>query len=185
MNMIFNEQFSLARCISSHDIKMVGHLGVLLCIIPIIVTDEDFEKRYQTIQDNLELIGTSVNERNEQINQLQMALLNAQLEEKASEEDFKNFTAIAEKNVRLEKAVTSLKDVIQESGEKIMELELKYQSCMKDSEEKEKKIRSLDIEMSQDKMYKEFFNSVVNQLRNFNKAETGLKIQLSDPEIKK
>ena len=101
--MIFNEQLSLAKCISSNDIKMFGQLGVLLlCFMPMILTDEEFEKRYQVIKDNLDLISKSVNERNEQIKQLQTSLLKAQLEEKASREDFENFTAIVNKNARLE-----------------------------------------------------------------------------------
>ena len=183
--MIFNEQLSLAKCISSNDIKMFGQLGVLLlCFMPMILTDEEFEKRYQVIKDNLDLISESVNERNEQIKQLQTSLLKAQLEEKASREDFENFTAIVDKNVRLEKAVTSLKEVIQESSEKIIELESRYQNCVKESEEKEKRIRSLDLEMSKEKMYKDFFHSVVKQLRNFNKSDLDLEIRLSTPENK-
>ena len=183
--MIFNEQLSLAKCISSNDIKMFGQLGVLLlCFMPMILTDEEFEKRYQVIKDNLDLISKSVNERNDQIKQLQTSLLKAQLEEKASREDFENFTAIVEKNARLEKAVTSLKEVIQESSEKIIELESKYQNCVKESEEKEKRIRSLDLEMSKEKMYKDFFHSVVKQLRNFNKSDLDLEIRLSTPENK-
>ena len=183
--MIFNEQLSLAKCISSNDIKMFGQLGVLLlCFMPMILTDEEFEKRYQVIKDNLDLISKSVNERNEQIKQLQTSLLKDQLEEKASREDFENFTAIVDKNARLEKAVTSLKEVIQESGEKIIELESRYQNCVKESEEKEKRIRSLDLEMSKEKMYKDFFHSVVKQLRNFNKSDLDLEIRLSTPENK-
>ena len=184
--MIFNEQLSLAKCISSNDIKMFGQLGVLLlCFMPMISTDEEFEKRYQVIKDNLDLISKTVNDRNEQIKQLQMSLLKAQLEEKASREDFENYTAIVDKNARLEKAVTSLKEVIQESGEKIIELESRYQNCVKESEEKEKRIRSLDLEMSKEKMYKDFFHSVVNQLKNFNKSDLDLEIRLSTPENNK
>ena len=165
---------------------MFGHLGaLLLCYVPIIATDEEFEKRYQVIKDNLDLISKSVSERNDQIKQLQMSLLKADLEEKASREDFENFTAIVNKNARLEKAVKSLKEVIQESGGKIIELESRYQSCAKESEEKEKRIRSLDLKMSKEKMYKEFFHSVVKQLRNFNYSDLDLEIRLSTPEINK
>ena len=184
--MIFNEQISLAKCISSNDIKMFGHLGaLLLCFLPIIVTDEEFEKRYQVIKDNLDLISKTFSERNDQIKQLQMSLRKAELEEKASREDFENFTAIANKNARLEKAVTSLKEVIQESGEKIIELESRYQNCAKESEEKEKRIRSLDLKMSKEKMYKDFFHSVVKQLKNFNNSNLDFDIRLSTTEINK
>ena len=162
---------------------MFGQLGtVLLCFMPIISTDEEFETRYQVIQENLDLISESVNDRNDQINQLRESLMKAQLEKKATREDLANFTSIVAKNVRLEKAVTSLKEVIQESGEKIIELETRYETCAKESEEKEKKIRSLDVEMSKEKMYKDFFHSVVKQLKNFNKSDLDLEIRLSSPD---
>ena len=61
----------------------------------------------------------------------------------------------------------------------------KYQSCARESEEKEKRIRSLDLKMSKEKMYKEFFHSVVKQLRNFNNSDLDLEIRLSTPEMNK
>lgn len=185
--MIFNQQYRLVKCISSNDFRMIGpSVVVLLCgIHNIAATDEDFEKSVSSIQDHLQSIGTAVSEKNEQIKQLQMALLKSQLKEEAVKGEFENFTAVVDKNVRLEKAVLSLKDVINENSEKIVELESKVQSCVAESQQKDKKIRSLDFELSRDKMYKKFFESVVSQLKNFNNSAINFDISVGRAGVKK
>ena len=114
-----------------------------------------------------------------------MALLKSQLKEEAVRGEFENFTAVVDKNVRLEKAVLSLKDVINENSEKIVELESKVQSCVAESQQKDKKIRSLDFELSRDKMYKKFFESVVSQFKNFNNSAINFDISVGRAGVKK
>ena len=96
--MIFNQQYRLVKCISSNDFRMIGpSVVVLLCgVHNIAATDEDFEKSVSSIQDHLQSIGTAVSEKNEQIKQLQMALLKSQLKEEAVKGEFENFTAVVD-----------------------------------------------------------------------------------------
>ena len=140
--------------------------------VAIIRTDE-VSNKIDNIKADLAFIGDIVAKKDEQIKHLQMALLKSQMiEETATLSLENNITEVQAKNRKLEKAVVSLKEVIQDSSNKIIDLETKYRNCEGKSNQKDQIIKKLEYELEEGQMYKTFFNNVINQLRNFNK--TGL-----------
>ena len=86
-------------------------LTILHCLIPVTLLDEDVSNRMNLIRDNLNQIDTLVNNKDKQIKHLQMALLKSQMNEERSKQEVENITDVIDKNIKLEKAVLSLKDV--------------------------------------------------------------------------
>ena len=145
---------------------------VLIISVATIRTDE-VSSKIANIKTDLAFIGDIVAQKDEQIKHLQMALLKSQMiEETAAHSLENNITEVQAKNMKLEKAVVSLKEVIQDSSNKIIDLETKYRNCVGNSKQKDQIIKKLEFELEEGQMYKTFFNNVINQLKNFNK--TGL-----------
>ena len=151
-------------------------LTILYCLIPVTLLDEDVNNRMNSIRDSLDEINTFVNNKDKQIKHLQMALLKSQMNEERSKQEIENITDVIEKNIKLEKAVLSLKDVIHESGLKIMELESKHKEDEKMIIEKDAIIENMREEISQDRMYKVFFEKVISHLRTLNTSEYNFEI---------
>ena len=137
------------------------------------IRTDEVSNKIDNIKADLAFIGDIVAKKDGQIKHLQMALLKSQMiEETATLSLENNITEVQAKNRKLEKAVVSLKEVIQDSSNKIIDLETKYQNCVGKSNQKDQIIKKLEYELEEGQMYKTFFNNVINQLRNFNK--TGL-----------
>ena len=102
------------------------------------------------------------------------------LDQLLTRQQAQNLTDVMEKNVKLEKAVISLKEVIQESSLKIIDLEANYQSCSEKNSENYKLIKKLKEESVENQMYKRFFSNVINQLRNFNLTDLDFEIEMEN-----
>ena len=111
-----------------------------------------------------------------------MALLKSQMNEERSKQEAENITEVIDKNIKLERAVLSLKDVIHESGLKIMELENKHKEGERLILEKDAVIENMREEISQDRMYKVFFEKVISHLRTLNTSEYNFEITFGAPK---
>ena len=157
-------------------------LTILCCLIPVTLLEEDVNSRMDSIRDNLDKINTIVNSKDKQIKHLQMALLKSQMNEERSKQEAENITEVIDKNIKLERAVLSLKDVIHESGLKIMELENKHKEGERLILEKDAVIENMREEISQDRMYKVFFEKVISHLRTLNTSEYNFEITFGGPK---
>ena len=157
----------------TNQVKM--KICVILCCFLSSVTPVDQDNvgdSLQLVRDNVDYLESVIRDQNDEIELLRRNLTETLKYDKMQE--------MVERNGRLEEALESLKGILHESSQRIIQTEADKDTCVKNNDEKDKMIKNLNEEMLRSRMYKAFFINVISQLRSMDNSGFNFETVLSD-----